>query len=372
MDSASLLRETNIKKPLEDVYNGVPVAAVSRNYEIPRTTLRERLHGSQPIRIAKEDPQRLSARQEEQLIKWILSEEEAGRPPNKRELASFAELIASLEEKFRDFWNRLDYQIKTKSVGSSRIYNMDEIGVVEGETRAGQCRRVGIDFGPLDVGVFSPLKEFYRQQLAGLVDFTITAPRQKQRFIRAYKTASEHAFTKENIQAGFRASGIYPTNVNRPLAAAIKPWELREPPKTPEHLKIPKKKEWWTPRDSKEVKGQTDFLRRNLDGVDHGLRTIAVKAGHAIDERNSLISSLKTENDYLKAKIEAVKPAGRKAVKTNPNETFASIPAIVKARTKAREAPRRYEERHSANVQEEAQAVREHEEEGGTIHVYED
>ena len=42
------------------------------------------------------------------------------------------------EDALHDFYERLDQQIKTKSVGTSRIYNFDETGVAEGETSFGR------------------------------------------------------------------------------------------------------------------------------------------------------------------------------------------------------------------------------------------
>ncbi|KAK5998200.1 hypothetical protein PT974_00572 [Cladobotryum mycophilum] len=46
--------------------------------------------------------------------------------------------LETTEEKIRDFYDRLDEQIKAKSVGTDRIYNCDETGMAEGETRAGK------------------------------------------------------------------------------------------------------------------------------------------------------------------------------------------------------------------------------------------
>ena len=533
MDSPIERREISIQNAVEDVREGAAIAVASRDHHLPRTTLRDRIHGAQDIHAAKENTQRLSPRQEEQLVKWILNEEAAGRPPTRRELMAFAGVIAALgsddrpighnwvtrflqrhpdikmkisrgieamrslsstEDRFRDFWERLDYQIKSKGVGPSRIYNMDETGVAEGETRAGKvigssltkhatrtkgsagewvsilecvnasgsrikpvvvftganlqgqwfpahfpdwaydCSKSGwsnakialkwleevflpqtkpeigslwriliLDGSashtdekfmysawknnvfllylpahsshtshitqPLDVGVFGPLKDQYRQQLAGLVDFTITAPRQKQRFLRAYKTASEVAFSSNNIRAGFRASGIYPTNVDRALGTIVKPRDPEQVPQTPKRPCIEKWKEWWTPRDSKEVKGQVDFLKRDLDGIDRGFRTVATKAGHAIDQRNSLIASLKTENDYLKEKLASAKPSGRKAVKKDPNDTFATMPAVHKARVEAMQVAQRYEERHGVNARDDAEEITQRETEDATITV---
>ncbi|KJZ70572.1 hypothetical protein HIM_10040 [Hirsutella minnesotensis 3608] len=518
MSSPINSRENDIDNAVFEVLDGLSIAAASRDFDVPRTTLRRRLQGGTTNRDSKENSQRLSQRQEQELINWILAEEAAGRPPSKRNVQAFAQLIAvlgsddrpighnwvnrfiarheeiktkvsrgvpsvrtlhSTEEAFRDFYERLDREIKTKSVGSNRIYNIDETGIAEGETQAGKvvgssltkhstkttgssrewasilecvsatgrrltpvvvltgtnlqgqwfpenfpswkydCNPSGwsngeialkwleevflpetkpeipslwrilvldgasshvtIDFmhtawkhhvqllflpahsshitQPLDVGVFSPLNTFYRQQFAGLVDFSINAPRQKQRFLRAYAAGSEEAFSKTNIQAGFRAAGIFPTNVERPLATLTRSDQSEGPneaPRMPKKQKINKNKEWWTPKDSKEVRAQTDLLRRDLDGIDRGFRTVATKAGHALDQKNHLITSLKTQNTYLQAQLEAQKPTGRKAVKKNPNDTFAAVPDIVKARNQAAGAAEEHTERHGSTIEEDA------------------
>jgi hypothetical protein len=60
---------------------------------------------------------------------------------------------------------------------------------------------------PLDVGVFSPLKKYYRQEVSKL-----RCPVTKNTFPNLLALARERAFSVTNIQSGFRASGIYPYN----------------------------------------------------------------------------------------------------------------------------------------------------------------
>ncbi|RPB16234.1 CENP-B protein, partial [Morchella conica CCBAS932] len=60
---------------------------------------------------------------------------------------------------------------------------------------------------PLDVGVFSPLKKYYRQEISKL-----RSPITKNNFPNLLALARQKAFSVSNIQSGFRASGIYPYN----------------------------------------------------------------------------------------------------------------------------------------------------------------
>jgi len=60
---------------------------------------------------------------------------------------------------------------------------------------------------PLDVSIFSPMSTYYAQEVNKL-----RVPVDKDQFPNLLARAHVKAFTKANIQAGFRASGIYPYN----------------------------------------------------------------------------------------------------------------------------------------------------------------
>ena len=62
---------------------------------------------------------------------------------------------------------------------------------------------------PLDVGLFSPLKRAYGDQISGLARQMVTKI-DKPAFIQAYKTAFYKVFTKGNILSSFRAAGLVP------------------------------------------------------------------------------------------------------------------------------------------------------------------
>lgn len=154
---------------------GEKLQSICKSLQLPRSTLRGRLQGAQPVQEAKQSSRRLSLEQEEVLIKWILDEERAGRAPPKWQLKSFAELI--LEEggdhepignNWVDRFLERHGDIKTKiahsleaarahattyeaitawfdiytkllreyNVDQWRLYNMDEHGFHEGGTRS--------------------------------------------------------------------------------------------------------------------------------------------------------------------------------------------------------------------------------------------
>ena len=69
---------------------------------------------------------------------------------------------------------------------------------------------------PLDVGVFSPLKQAMSSQLRRLYAAEISRL-QKAEWLENYAKARSIAITSNNIHAGWRGAGLFPTNVNRIL-----------------------------------------------------------------------------------------------------------------------------------------------------------
>ncbi|KJZ69327.1 hypothetical protein HIM_11285 [Hirsutella minnesotensis 3608] len=505
MARLNLDREEVIEEAREKVEGGLAIRTAAREAGIPESTLRGRLAGSSSRSVAKEPDQKLSAVQEEAIKNWILNEEAAGRAPTRKQVRGFAELILShggcteplginwvdrfvrrnpdikmkpsealeaeraagtTEEGLRAFWDRLDAEIKAKSIGKTRLYNFDETGIVEGEFRAGRVlgssltkRSIVVDGGtgqwvtilecvsasgqrltpcvvytgsrlqgqwfpeevpnwkydctpsgwannrslwrillldghkahvtdelmyeaylnkvqllylpphtshatqPLDVGVYGPLKTNFRELTRGLHSHDATAPVQKQRFLKIYEKASARAFTVDNVKGGFRGAGIYPTNVERALQAIVKPAELPgvEPteagPSTPKRAKITKDHIWYTPQSSREVRAQLDLVRRDLDGIDRGVRTIASKAGKEIDKKNSQVAALEEKVAFLEAERDSKQPTGRRTVQYDANEAFARAPEVSLARIEARQAANRYQERHGPHLHEDALEV---------------
>ena len=70
---------------------------------------------------------------------------------------------------------------------------------------------------PLDLAVFGPLKHWYRHYLTQLELINDSNPIGKASFLECYAAARKKALTATNINAGFRASGIWPKNRNKAL-----------------------------------------------------------------------------------------------------------------------------------------------------------
>jgi hypothetical protein len=61
---------------------------------------------------------------------------------------------------------------------------------------------------PLDLGVFSSLKGYYRRELSNLALLTDSSPVGKRNFLLCYHKARLEALVEKNIQSGWRATGL--------------------------------------------------------------------------------------------------------------------------------------------------------------------
>ncbi len=75
---------------------------------------------------------------------------------------------------------------------------------------------------PCDVGVFAPLKTYYRQQVDELCRGGVVTIG-KQHFIEMYSKSRAEALTPHNIKAAWARAGLYPLNRDRVLRTIPKP-----------------------------------------------------------------------------------------------------------------------------------------------------
>ena len=70
---------------------------------------------------------------------------------------------------------------------------------------------------PLDLGCFSSLKSAYQRFLGKHITLTDFIKVEKAKFLKFYAKAQEIGLQEENIQSGWKATGLYPKNVAKPL-----------------------------------------------------------------------------------------------------------------------------------------------------------
>jgi 4-hydroxybenzoate polyprenyltransferase len=84
---------------------------------------------------------------------------------------------------------------------------------------------------PLDLGCFSSLKTAYRRLLGEHSALTDTTKVGKANFLEFYAKAREIGLREENIRSGWKATGLYPKNMAKPLNSR---WVVvRKRPATP-------------------------------------------------------------------------------------------------------------------------------------------
>ena len=74
---------------------------------------------------------------------------------------------------------------------------------------------------PLDLSIFSPLKNAYRKQLGFLNTLTDSSPIGKQNFPLCYCKARKDALTSSHIKSGWKAIGHRPVSRAKPLMSRL-------------------------------------------------------------------------------------------------------------------------------------------------------
>ncbi|KAL3707056.1 suppressor protein sef1 [Talaromyces marneffei ATCC 18224] len=76
-------QEGRILLAISNFRNGkIPtIATAARIYKIPRTTLRNRLHGIQQRSLVRANNHKLTQHEEKSLVKWVLDLDQRGSPP---------------------------------------------------------------------------------------------------------------------------------------------------------------------------------------------------------------------------------------------------------------------------------------------------
>ena len=113
---------------------------------------------------------------------------------------------------------------------------------------------------PLDVSCFAPLKRSYGKEVQELVRCGIQHI-DKEDFLAIYRTIRPTVFTKQNIESGFRATGLLPYEPQRVLSSLTVTKTL-SPPGTSDGLQS----EWTaeTPHNTSELENQTRLVQELL------------------------------------------------------------------------------------------------------------
>lgn len=156
---------------------------------------------------------------------------------------------------------------------------------------------------PLDVGCFGPLKVAYSQQLETLIRSFVTHV-DKPLFLESFHNAFKAAITPQNIEGGFRGSGIVPFNPAAVISTLdTKVVTPRESP-GPETRSSP-----WTsktPRTTAEATSQSQFIK---DKVARHHSSSPAPIFDAMDQLTKGLQGIISAHELLKAENEGLRKA---------------------------------------------------------------
>ena len=125
--------ENDLLNALADIQRGTAAAKAAKLWSVPRTTLRNRLRGAEPLKVAMAHCQRLSPSQEESLAQWIRIQGTIGYPPTHATIRFIASRILAndgdlkpLGRNWMEGFLKRNPSVKTmkgKSIESARLTN---------------------------------------------------------------------------------------------------------------------------------------------------------------------------------------------------------------------------------------------------------
>jgi 4-hydroxybenzoate polyprenyltransferase len=202
---------------------------------------------------------------------------------------------------------------------------------------------------PLDLSIFSPLKHTYRKLLNRMTSWTESTVVGKQMMIKCIVEARKQAITAHNIKAGWRASGLWPVHMAKPLMSRLlmensnKVADNNDPlhplgslatglPSQP--VGLDQGGQFSTPRKKTDLRGHLSNLAARRQP--HSTRKLLFqKVEKAFDQKDFELAHLRQENEALKIQLEVARPSKRKKVVVDPNNLFASIEQIHQAQIDA-------------------------------------
>ena len=167
--------------------------------------------------------------------------------------------------------------------------------------------------------------------------------------IKCIVEARKQAITAHNAKAGWRASGLWPVNMAKPLMSRLllensnkvaSIVEQLAPTQTPvsrlpsQDIVVDQGVEFTTPRKKTDLRGHLNNLAIRKQDLSTR-RLLFRKVEKAFDQKDSELALLRQENEALKTQLEVARPSKRKKVVMDPNSVFASIEQIHQAQIDA-------------------------------------
>ena len=173
---------------------------------------------------------------------------------------------------------------------------------------------------PLDLGCFSSLKTAYRRLVNDYITLSDITRVGKAKFLEFYATARQTGLRKSNILSGWKAIGLWPKSLHKPLRSR---WVVVQPsillpdlPSTTPAIISPKcgrdvRNQWVAKQCSPSTRL---FNRKTSIALDNAIFTCI--------EKDRQITSLREQ-------LEQAKPAKRRKIVQEPNERFICLAQVL-------------------------------------------
>ncbi|CAG5090773.1 Protein of unknown function [Cotesia congregata] len=137
----------DLKKALEFIKSGTAIASASKQYNIPRTTLRNKLKGRAPESSGRVGPESVLGHHiEEKLEEWLLGTSKMGFPINKDFLIHSVKQLVEAEGMRKPFKNNISgrkwfegFLKRHPRVGQKRAEHLCKVRAVVTESACGIC-----------------------------------------------------------------------------------------------------------------------------------------------------------------------------------------------------------------------------------------
>ena len=171
----------------------------------------------------------------------------------------------------------------------------------------------------------------------------------KRAFLNAYHWARSKALSQSNIKAGWKATGLWPVSVRKPLSSRqllqnSNSTQLTElPPVTPEALAVEDpildtnegiETVWKTPRKARELRDQGRQFLASVKPSPRD-RVWQRKVEKAFDEQTFELAQAKRKFKALEEALRLTTTTRRRKVQLDPNSSFASIVEVRRAQLAA-------------------------------------
>jgi len=202
---------------------------------------------------------------------------------------------------------------------------------------------------PLDLSVFSPLKHTYRKHLNNINTWAESTVVGKQLMLKCILRARQEALTAQNAKAGWKASGLWPVSIAKPLMSRLllensnksaDNGHQQHPPQTPTARLTNRPAlgvgpaEFTTPRKKRDRQSYLDNMTARFSHPSTR-RLLFRKLEKVFDEKDYQLAQLRQENEALKARLEGTTTGRRKRVVPDPNQRFVNIEQIRRAQIAA-------------------------------------